>query len=479
MEFSDESKKDNGTLDKILWEFSHDKERRIIQCGSSGSLAVLVLRKKKTIEDSYTQRRFREVIDQNSLLFFDGVESNYYLLRLEDTPPGDYVSIQNKFGIGYLFYGSSVFWNIEFRSYIKCNLDEEFDDLSELSIISYNEISMFFNHDFLFFLDYPHKQVPELVKRFSAGKYNPKYKTIENAEFAAIDSLVAHNYELKEIWNIYVEYNMPGLGRRIQYDPYLTYSLLEDMYYQALNYLDNHESENSAIAKRYMCWAIQSSWKGRDGACTKAVYIAHLLIAYRANKIEYSASARELAEIAGVSISTAHRATQRLISEGYIGFCGESVNYHSAIYQLLHIETNINVLNIFNIDVCSITLGHDAFRRRGLGKGGWEVWILLQTQQLTISEISKITGRDPSTIHRILTKLKSITDPETGSRFTLVSAPEGYGGYWEGIEINDEWEFEKELDKVAVILGTAGLGYKQKIRHEKDRADYRSFGRND
>jgi hypothetical protein len=108
---------------------------------------------------------------------------------------------------------------------------------------------------------------------------------------------------------------------------------------------------------------------------------------------------------------------------------------------------------------------HDVFRYCGLGKSGAQIWIALRENGASsVSELVRITGRHRTTIARRLKQMSRIVDQITGE---IVSMVEFDGITWHAIDVN--------LDEVAWILGTAGMGRKQREKHRKQQIEYKDY----
>ena len=111
---------------------------------------------------------------------------------------------------------------------------------------------------------------------------------------------------------------------------------------------------------------------------------------------------------------------------------------------------------------CNTLHTHDVFRFRGLGKSALEVWEVLGDGDATVKEISKITGRHPSTVGRVLKEIAGIEDIQTGELIRMV------------VKRDQKWHrLEVDLERVAEIIGIAGIGQQQREKHRKERERYR------
>ena len=110
-------------------------------------------------------------------------------------------------------------------------------------------------------------------------------------------------------------------------------------------------------------------------------------------------------------------------------------------------------------------LGHDAFRfGGGLNKSAAEVyWTLLQ-ESLPAKEIINRTGRSRRTVFRALERMSNIIDFGTGEILHMV---EKDGSCWRVVET--------DLNKIALLVGTAGKSRKQIEKHNSERQSHRRY----
>ena len=96
---------------------------------------------------------------------------------------------------------------------------------------------------------------------------------------------------------------------------------------------------------------------------------------------------------------------------------------------------------------------HDLFRWSALGKTGHQVWEFVRAHEhgATVKDIAAGTGRARSTVRRRLKKMAAVgmVVPTTKRRWRLVRG------------VN--------LDLLADVLGTKGLGARQRERHKRER----------
>lgn len=216
-------------------------------------------------------------------------------------------------------------------------------------------------------------------------------------------------------------------------------------------------------------------WPGRTGRTDHVCYLAHALTAYQCGKVEYNLSERELAERAGIGQNTAHKANGRLREATLVERVKQTdgVRY-GALWRLQsdkvesypHIPVREGMIQLCHSDGTGDALppsDHDAFRYRGLGKSAAELWALLKNAPMTAGELAERSGRTVRTVYRNLAKLARIVDAHTGEVFRLVERGDG-----------DTWRaLDADFDAIAQAVGTAGVGERQRAKHERERAGWR------
>jgi DNA-binding transcriptional ArsR family regulator len=314
------------------------------------------------------------------------------------------------------------------------------------------------------------RRIPRLAWRLLNGdpEMIARYDTRSEAEAALCASLIRAGYGFDEIVALFVRYPGPGkFAEMYAAKPKNAIRYLHLTFQNALAFIEENAGEVEALARKLTNWAISRQWQGRTSATDRAVYIAHLQIVQRCGKDLHCASARELAELAGVGWRTAARANHRLVEAGLIELVIPATPSLSNIWKLVppdlslcdplhhsggdsvgHKETNSETHT-------SMRLDHDAFRWSGLGKTGAEIYYALQGRsEASVKELQEATGRGRSTIYK---KLNLMTD--------LYMAELLGRGRWRALDVN--------LDAVAEALGTAGKGKEQRARHRQERRLHR------
>jgi hypothetical protein len=229
--------------------------------------------------------------------------------------------------------------------------------------------------------------------------------------------------------------------------------------------------------------AERAAW-GR--ATDKLVFLAHTRLAYNAGRLEYAASTRDLALEAGLaSNKTASNATRRLMERELLKLQEKSAaifpnRYVLQVDKLTHFLTPKFLGSVYecppsnglvvdqergrNLELKGLETS-DAFRngKGRLGRRAGEVYKLLFTERLTVSEIAQRTGASVKTVRRTLQKLAQVRDYKKREIIEMVSCDDE--GYWRSNIV--------DLDIIEAIYGTRGAREKQKMDYERERREHR------
>jgi predicted transcriptional regulator len=286
------------------------------------------------------------------------------------------------------------------------------------------------------------------------GRIRKNYTSRSEPEQAIINGLVNAGFSFEEVLTLFRQYPAAGRFREMDSeDPQRAIDWLRLSFDQARSWCIQI-SPGRKFAADVFSRVSAMRWPGRTGSADRAVYIAHTGIAYRAGKIVYHASTRDLGELAGCSRITAARATKRLLRKGLIEQKQPSAFTFAAKYQLTE-KTNIDPLphNGFKgVVQTSSFLIPEAFRHRGLGRSGYEVLNALETGPLTANEISGRTGRHIQTVRGALKRLRKVGLAVKSKKL------------WCGRGLEDV-----NLDDLARAVGMKGALQHQRERHSADR----------
>jgi len=249
-----------------------------------------------------------------------------------------------------------------------------------------------------------------------------------------------------------------------------------------LGLLQDRNSPHRREIRRIASLAESAHWTGVKGSTEREVLLAHARIAHRANRRDgYTASARQVAELAGKDKETTIRAQRQLRLAGWLHLhrcqCGDafcqrlgtgrghsvlastwSVSFpkNPSLSQFPYTKYSTPVLGNSEKIMAEIRdTAHDAFRWRGLGPNGRKVLGLLEQRTWKASNLARAASVHRWTVGRMLRKLKAC-----GA----------------AVETSDGWRRgPASLDDIAEHLGTAQTGARQRARHQAERAVYRQM----
>ena len=397
--------------------------------------------------------------------------------KLDGFLPGNYRIIPESFGAGEFRYGQGAYV-VGIPSVVDCQT-------YVLLMGNFNYLPTFSPADIYQILakqpeiqhstpsDIPNKKIPRRTLALLLGKGIEKYPTWSNADQAILTGLVNAGFDFNGVLQIFLEY--PGTGRyqKLQKEesPERAMDYLQRSIDNAYMFAKSNESKARQDAKAALDYANARPWPGRTGVIDRLVFIANCQIAYKAGKLVYHASCRDLAEWAGVqSNRTAIAATYRLIAWGLLTLETKAIGSSANIYRLLACGQTYTLPHSSGRRECVSLSTHDAFRYSGLGKSAAEVFQALQREPLTVEELIERTGRHSKTISRALNRMSSLLDTETGELLPMV---EPDGNQWHALAV--------DLDHIAQVLGTAGAGERQKAKHKQERCAHQralELGRN-
>lgn len=321
-------------------------------------------------------------------------------------------------------------------------------------------------------------QMSALARSLAMGKGLERYQSRSEAEAALVLSLVNSGFDFQEIKHIFDAHPVFGKYAEIRAgNPRKAEAYLMHTYKNAEEYKHNESPVRRKI-RELQELAENAKW-GR--ATDRLVFLAHTQIAYRAGRLEYAASSRDLALGAGLaSNKTAHNATRRLMSEELLKLEEKSTAIYAHRYILqvdkithfltstflgsvsicpspAHVVENGLVLDLDRLETA------DAFRngKGRLGRRAGQIYKLLFTASLTPPEIAERTGASLKTVRRALKKLAMVKDYKTGEIIEMVSRDET--GRWHSNVV--------DLEIVEAIYGTRGASMKQRLAYERERRE--------
>jgi hypothetical protein len=310
--------------------------------------------------------------------------------------------------------------------------------------------------------------IPRRALALLNGRNVENFRSRSEAEQSLIASLVNAGHSFESVLDLFLRYPCAGKFAELR-DKSESNAIrwLHHSYDEAVQWTSENESKTRQTIAAMRDWAESRPWPGRTGATDRAVFIAHCQIAYRAGRLVYAASCRDLAELAGVSSPTASIATSRICSAGLVSIDTPAVADLAVIYRL---DATGQTLTLPKYTTCEEVLRfvqHDAFRngnhKAGLGKSGGLIWEALRDGPATEKELANRTGRGVRTVKRRLTQMSRLVDTVTGEFIPMV---EKIDGQWRALDGVD-------LDHVALVVGTAGAGERQQERHSQERRAHR------
>ena len=300
-------------------------------------------------------------------------------------------------------------------------------------------------------------RIPTNAYQLLAGEQDAlaSYASRSEAEMSICCALALRGYTFARVLALFKA--LPGPGKfkeKLADDERAALAYLRMTWDNAGRWVKANPSEVVALAQELRSIALTRPWPGRSGSYDRAVYLAHLAIVERCAQQPHGASVRELAELAGTHWSTASKANHRLIDAGLLELAEPAKATYSAKYSLAGPKRNSQ--SHVGVDrLLPFGPAHDLFRWQGLNKSAQEVLTALSDRgALTVKELVALTGRGRRTINRKLKAMfaEGLVEPLGGGVWCMVA----------GFDPAD-------LDDVAVRLGVAGIGERQRQRHAQER----------
>ncbi len=286
------------------------------------------------------------------------------------------------------------------------------------------------------------------------------YATRSEAEAAVVASLYRAGFSFDMILFCFLTHPAAGkFSELYRQKPDNALRWLTLTYQNVRAELDSHQNEATTLAKNLTAWAIGKPWPGRCGTYDRSVYLAHLQIVHRCGNSEsYAASARDLAEIAGLSWQAVTKANRRLAKAGLIELSDRATPELAHRWSLVGGVSKVVTPSHEKVTDCQLlilTLGHDLFRWSGLNKTGAEIYAKLEELgDATPTELAEATGRGIATVKRKLARMAA---------------------YQVAKSVNGRWRLcdDANLDEIAHVAGVTGLSDRQRQRHVQERRTHR------
>jgi len=319
----------------------------------------------------------------------------------------------------------------------------------------------------------PCRRIPRLARAILAGDKATlaRYPSRSESEAALCTSLLRGRFDFSGAVALLRSYPGPGKFKALDAEnPRNALRYLSLTWHNAQEFVATHDSEAGLLAARLREWALARPWPGRGASSDRAVFLGHLSIVEQCGVDPHDASARRLAELAGVSWRTASVASRRLVDAGLLELTRRATPLLSHTWRLLKpsdlegdtkFGAYVHTLSPPHVMMCELMHGLDAFRFRGLNKSAAEVLVALQLASgATVNDLAALTGRHRTTVKRGLLKMLKVG---------LVAALGD--GYWQAVA-------DPDFDQVARLLGTKGAAKRQRSQHTRDRRyNARGLGR--
>lgn len=448
-----------------LWKIAPKDSNIAIKCGGKSNLLVLDCDEKECIG---TYNNISNYLSGLGIIEYPIIQTasrigRHIYLKCNNSPSGSYKLINPDFGAGEVRFGEGSYivappsiiigsgkyqvlsGYLGYRPYI------DFEDIRNLiNEYSQKEDSI----ECLF------ERTSRTARQLLFGYKPEKYQSRSEQEQALIVCLINSGFEFEDVLSLFLKHPTAGKFKyKHQTNSQSGINYLLKSYNHAKEYAENNISEGRKRAIYAMNWGESRAWKGRTGSFDKPVYLAHARLAYKAGKENYHASCRSLAEESGMSIGGVNNANKRLIEYGFIEKVRNASANLASIYSLVQTYT---LPQYKDVRECISTHNHDVFRYHGLGKSGCEIWQALQEGPKSIKELVNITGRHRTTIKRKLEKMGNIVDYRTGEIISMVSVED------------DKYSANSSIDLeyVAELIGTKGIGARQKEQHIREREEH-------
>ena len=239
-------------------------------------------------------------------------------------------------------------------------------------------------------------------------------------------------------------------------------------------------------------------WTGKAGATDQRVLLAHLAEAGRAGGREHSLSERQVAERAGVALSTAQAAHRRVVDGGWlvrVNVPTASDDEQTATVWCWRAPTEIRakhdtaqlllvngtghppppqpwrVGGVPDTRIIEQLMAHDAFHGHALGGVGLRLLAVLQVGEgVDLGAAADAVGIHPATVRRRIAQLRQhgLARDVDGLWYVHPDVA-AVLGLFVGVDQASEEETGERLSRVALYFGTFGAGARRVWRHGEQR----------
>ena len=173
-------------------------------------------------------------------------------------------------------------------------------------------------------------------------------------------------------------------------------------------------NRNDATVATIMWWEAvgQAAWTERSSANDLRVLAAFGILSLRQGKVRFPASYRQIAEEAGISVSTVHSSLRRGL-KGFVRLVQKGGRFEttSSVWQLI-LKGGAKSEQGLCPEQATLMFGkrtpisrpdHDLWSQ---WPNGWRIYTLLMHERLTPRQISMILGRPVRSVRRMLNRLR-------------------------------------------------------------------------
>ncbi len=448
----------------VLWENAPENANIGLRCGGDKHLLVIDCDEKNTPGTFDNTRRYLAGlgINVNSCPIVSTASriGRHIYLQCLNSPGGSFSLLSSEFGSGEVRHSDGCYVVAPPSIYTGGGKYELITgDFSTLPKVDFSDILPLLKKNAPILdsnVQQLYQRANRRAKQLLEGGETRQFRSRSEKDASFMVSFINMGFSENEILALMKEVKFGKYGDLLQQNPQIAQKYFSTSYANAKTFAENNISDARMLALNARNWAHSFAWEGGTGTYDKSVYLAHCEIAKRSGKKEYHASCRELAEIAGMSSRGVINTNSRLIQKGLITLELPGVANLASVYSLAQTFT---LPHYEPVRECASLHNHDAFRYQGFGKSGCEVWEALLSGPKSIADLVRITGRNRTTVKRRLAEMSIVIDVRTGEVISMVN--------FDGVKY--EAKADVDLDYIAELKGTKGIGARQKEKHRKER----------
>ena len=307
--------------------------------------------------------------------------------------------------------------------------------------------------------------LPPVANRVLVERNTTGYASNSEAEYAACVSLVSAGFEDGWILRVFEQFGPPHYAKQGDRN-FKRYVLDSARAWLSDPARTKPSQTGKAHSSVFIAWAESRAWPGRTGNTDRAVYLALCQRLRMDGGMPFRASAREVAQLAGVNKETACNALVRLAAADLVKPEGQNRQLGASLYSLVLpdiLEKDVTrtvgeaYTPFVGSNVRTAFDSHDAWHSSALGKSALACWQVLRASPgLSVAHVIEHTGKTRPTVKRALAGLE---------RHGLARAESG--GEWGALEASLD-----VLDRIALELGTLGKAAERIERHQGERARF-------